>query len=61
MPLKRLLLAAVGTLLAGCSSTDHKEEVTTEAESLTCESTTSSEAPTTTVSYTHLTLPTIHG
>ena len=31
-----------------CSSTGHKEEVTTEAESPTSESTTSSEAPTTT-------------
>lgn len=30
MPLKRLLLlAAVGALLAGCSSSDHKEEVAT--------------------------------
>lgn len=34
MPLKRLLLlAAVGTLLTGCSSTDHKEEAATKAES----------------------------
>ena len=33
MPLKRLLLlAAVGALLARCSSTGHKEEVATEAE-----------------------------
>ena len=51
MPLKRLLLiAAVGALLAGCSSSDHKEEVATEAESPTSKSTTSSEAPTTTTS-----------
>ena len=54
MPLKRLLLlAAVGTLLTGCSSTDHKKEVTTEAESPASESTTSSEAPTTTTSRKH--------
>lgn len=54
MPLKRLLpLAAVGTLLTGCSSTDHKKEVTTEAESPASESTTSSEAPTTTTSRNH--------
>lgn len=53
MPLKRLLfLAAVGALLAGCSSTDHKE-ITTEAESPTSESATSSEAPTTTTSRNH--------
>ena len=51
MPLKRLLLlAAVGTLLTGCSSTDHKEEVTTEAASSASKSTTSNEAPTTTTS-----------
>ena len=49
MPLKRLLLlAAVGTLLTGCSSTDHKEEAATKAESPTSESPTSSETPTTT-------------
>lgn len=49
MPLKRLLLlAAVGALLAGCSSTGHKEEVTTEAGFPASESTTSNEAPTTT-------------
>ncbi|WP_297552948.1 hypothetical protein [uncultured Corynebacterium sp.] len=49
MPLKRLLLlAAVGTLLTGCSSTDHKEEATSEAESPTSEIPTSSETPSTT-------------
>ena len=49
MPLKRLLLlAAVGTLLTGCSSTDHKEEAATKAESPTSESPTSSQTPTTT-------------
>ena len=38
MPLKRLLLlAAVGALLARCSSTGHKEEATSEAESPTSE------------------------
>ena len=38
MPLKRLLLlAAVGTLLTGCSSTDREEEAATEAESPTSE------------------------